>query len=109
MRAVGGYEMISKRGFMAGAVATAGMAMTARLHAAASPLPVLPAGPEVKPISPEEHAARIAKLQGLMRAAGVGAMIVESGSTLRYFTGIQWWRSERVTAVVIPAEGTRWW
>ncbi|QDK34989.1 Xaa-Pro peptidase family protein [Sphingomonas sp. IC081] len=97
--------MISKRGFLAGAMASAGMALAPRLQAAASPLPVLSAGADVKPISPEEHAARIARLQGLMRAAGVGAMIVESGSTLRYFTGIRWGRSERVTAVVIPAEG----
>lgn len=97
--------MISKRSFLTGAAAMAGMAMTSRLHAAGSPLPVLPASPAVAPISPEEHAARIAKLQGLMRDAGIGAMIVESGSSLRYFTGVMWHRSERVTAVVIPAEG----
>src|SRR5438045_6175501 len=35
----------------------------------------------------------------------VGALIVESGSTLDYFTGVQWRRSERITAAVIPARG----
>ena len=35
----------------------------------------------------------------------VGALIVESGSSLDYFTGIQWHRSERTTAAVIPARG----
>jgi Xaa-Pro dipeptidase len=35
----------------------------------------------------------------------VGALIVESGSTLDYFTGVQWRRSERTTAAVIPAKG----
>ena len=32
-------------------------------------------------------------------------MLVESGPSLDYFTGIQWWRSERLTGAVIPAEG----
>ncbi|WP_132386087.1 Xaa-Pro peptidase family protein [Novosphingobium sp. PhB165] len=97
--------MISKRGFLTGAVAMAGIAMTSRLHAGAASDPRLPNGPDVKPISREEYAARIAKLQGLMREAGIGALIVESGSSLRYFTGIEWWRSERVTAAIIPADG----
>ncbi|MFL6778930.1 MAG: M24 family metallopeptidase, partial [Sphingomicrobium sp.] len=33
------------------------------------------------------------------------AVLVESGPSLDYFTGIQWWRSERLTGVVIPASG----
>ncbi len=40
-----------------------------------------------------------------MRSTGIGAVLVESGPSLDYFTGIQWWRSERLTGVVIPAEG----
>ncbi|HEX4712662.1 Xaa-Pro peptidase family protein [Phenylobacterium sp.] len=58
-----------------------------------------------KPISREERVARIAKLQRLMADQGVGAMIMESGSSLDYFTGVQWRRSERTTAAVIPARG----
>lgn len=58
-----------------------------------------------KPITKEEREARIAKLQRLMVEAGVGAMIMESGSSLDYFTGVQWHRSERTTAAVIPAKG----
>ncbi len=58
-----------------------------------------------KPIPPAERLARIAKLQRLMVEAKVGALIVESGSTLDYFTGVQWRRSERTTAAVIPARG----
>jgi Xaa-Pro dipeptidase len=58
-----------------------------------------------RPIAPEERRARLAKAQGLMRGRGVGALVIESGSSLDYFTGIQWSRSERPTAVVIPAEG----
>ncbi len=58
-----------------------------------------------KPISVEERLARIAKLQRLMVDQKVGALILESGSSLDYFTGVQWRRSERTTAAVIPARG----
>ena len=40
-----------------------------------------------------------------MRSNGIGAIIVEPGPSLDYFTGVQWWRSERLTAAVIPARG----
>lgn len=58
-----------------------------------------------RPIQPEEHRARLAQAQRLMQAQGIGAILVEAGSSLLYFTGIDWWRSERLTAAVIPAEG----
>jgi Xaa-Pro dipeptidase len=58
-----------------------------------------------KPITPEERNSRIAKVQGLMQQKKVGALLVESGSTLDYFTGIKWHTSERVTAALIPAQG----
>src|SRR3954462_11941739 len=40
-----------------------------------------------------------------MQRNGIGAVLVESGPSLDYFTGIQWWRSERLTGAVIPAAG----
>jgi len=40
-----------------------------------------------------------------MQQQKVAALLVESGSTLDYFTGIRWWRSERTTAALIPARG----
>ena len=40
-----------------------------------------------------------------MKQNGIGAVIIEPGASLDYFTGVQWWRSERLTAAVIPAEG----
>ncbi|TWB45481.1 Xaa-Pro dipeptidase [Nitrospirillum pindoramense] len=58
-----------------------------------------------KPITVEERQARIAKLQDLMARRGIGAFLVESGSSLEYFTGIRWHRSERTTAALIPAQG----
>ena len=59
----------------------------------------------VRPIDAEEHGARLAKLQGLMQQRKTGALLIESGSTLEYFTGVRWWRSERTTAALVPAEG----
>lgn len=57
------------------------------------------------PITTEERQARVAKAQELMRAAGMGALLLEPGSSMLYFSGISWWRSERLTAVIIPAQG----
>ncbi|MGP8034591.1 MAG: M24 family metallopeptidase [Steroidobacteraceae bacterium] len=60
---------------------------------------------DAQPISTAEHVARLAKLQGLMQQRRIAAFLVESGSTLEYFTGVRWGRSERTTAAVIPAQG----
>ena len=57
------------------------------------------------PISVDERKARIAKAQKLMQEKGIGALLIEAGSALVYFTGIRWWRSERFTGAIIPAEG----
>lgn len=80
--------------------------------AAAFPLPAWAETPELKNITNvvarigrPERAARIAKLQALMRQHGFGAVLIEAGSSLDYFTGVQWWRSERLTAAIIPVEG----
>jgi Xaa-Pro dipeptidase len=60
---------------------------------------------DARPITTEERQARIAKLQRLLGERGIGALIVESGTTLEYFTGVQWHRTERTTAAVIPVKG----
>ncbi len=60
---------------------------------------------DAPPITVGERRARIEKLQMLMRQSGFQALLVESGSTLEYFTGIRWHRSERTTAAILPARG----
>ena len=100
--------MLSRRMMMVGAMAGIGFPALAKTRARPKPatkpaLPNLAAG--ASPIPVAELNARIAKLQGLMQAQGIGGFIVEAGTSLRYFTGIQWWTSERVTAALIPAEG----
>lgn len=57
------------------------------------------------PIGRDERLKRLAKARALMKSNGIGSLIVEPGASLDYFTGVQWWRSERLTAAVIPAEG----
>lgn len=57
------------------------------------------------PITAKEREARITKLQQLMQRQGIAAVLVEAGSSLEYFTGVRWWRSERTTAALIPASG----
>jgi Xaa-Pro dipeptidase len=57
------------------------------------------------PIGKAERMARIARATELMRANDIGALLVEPGSSLIYFTGVEWWRSERLTAAVLTREG----
>jgi Xaa-Pro dipeptidase len=57
-------------------------------------------------IGPAERQARIARAQALMKANGIGAVLIEPGSSLIYFTGVEWHRSERLTVAVLPMEGT---
>ncbi len=60
---------------------------------------------DIKPISIAERAARIDRAQALMQRLKIGAIVIEPGSSLEYFTGVQWRRSERLTAAIIPAMG----
>ncbi|MDR6146936.1 Xaa-Pro dipeptidase [Sphingomonas sp. SORGH_AS870] len=57
------------------------------------------------PIGAQERARRLSRAQALMKANGIGALLIEPGSTMVYFTGVQWWRSERLTAAILPVEG----
>ena len=101
-----------RRDFLTAAVAATGAASSALMLAGPSAQAAPTAGAGLasmtagaKPISVEERLARIAKLQRLMVDQKIGALILESGSSLDYFTGVQWHRSERTTAAVIPARG----
>lgn len=60
---------------------------------------------DVLPITSAEHGTRLAKVQQLMQQRKIAAFLVESGSSLEYFTGVRWGRSERTTAALIPATG----
>ena len=57
------------------------------------------------PIGRAERLARLTRARALMKRHGIGAIVVESGASLDYLTGVRWSRSERLTATVVPAEG----
>ena len=97
--------MIERRSFLTGAaVASAAMTIPVQraIAAAADELTPVLAPP---PIGQAERLQRIARARHLMQQTGIGAVVVEVGSSLDYLTGIQWFRSERLTAAVIPAHG----
>jgi Xaa-Pro dipeptidase len=60
---------------------------------------------QARPIEAAERASRLARVRSLMQQARVSALLLEPGASLEYFTGISWWRSERTTAALLPAQG----
>ena len=98
--------MLSRRVLLSAGAVLAAAAQASPLWAAAPTVTGLrPITSGAQPISVAERQGRIAKLQRLLGEQKIGAIIMESGSSLEYFTGIQWHRSERTTAAVIPARG----
>jgi len=105
----------TRRGFLAGATGAALIPLSAgKLDAASGhEVPAVP-GPiaelrnrraEAVPISSEERDGRIARARELMGASGLAAICMAGSTSLRYFTGVHWYPSERLMAVVLPAKG----
>ncbi|MGZ3404173.1 MAG: M24 family metallopeptidase [Phenylobacterium sp.] len=95
-----------RRDLLTAAAGSAAFALLPRAaSAAAAPAALTSMTKAARPITVEERRQRFARLQKGMAERGVGAMIIESGSSLDYFTGVQWHRSERTTAAVIPVKG----
>jgi Xaa-Pro dipeptidase len=63
----------------------------------------------IAPITDDERRARLEKARRLMAANGIGAILLEGGSSLFYFTGVRWGLSERPFVAVIPAAGELAW
>jgi Xaa-Pro dipeptidase len=57
------------------------------------------------PISETERAQRRDKAQRLMKELGYSAMLIEPGPNMMYFSGIEWARSERLFALILPQSG----
>ncbi len=85
---------LHRRSFLRASLALAG---TRWLNAAALP--------GVVPIMDAEREARIEKARRLMVDNKIGAIILEPGTSMMYFTGTRWGRSERTFALVMPARG----
>jgi Xaa-Pro dipeptidase len=61
------------------------------------------------PISASERRDRRARLGRILAAQGADAIVMESGTTMSYLTGVTWGRSERLFALVVTAEGAHLW
>ncbi len=66
-----------------------------------------PLGDRVRPISGEEFQSRVARAQQLLAESKptLDALFLAPGTSLYYFSGIRWWPSERLLALVIPRNG----
>lgn len=60
---------------------------------------------DVVSITIEERKSRIEKAQRLLTEQSIGALLLDAGTSLFYFTGISWWPSERPMVAIIPASG----
>ncbi len=100
----------NRRQFLAMTAASAALAATvtavpARAGVGTARAPAVRDIAPAAPITTAERKMRLQRAQAEMRRHGLGAIMVEAGSSLVYFTGIKWWRSERLTAAILPAEG----
>jgi Xaa-Pro dipeptidase len=57
------------------------------------------------PITEREREQRRDKAQRLMKQLGYSAMLIEPGPSMVYFSGIEWGRSERLFAFILPQTG----
>jgi len=64
---------------------------------------------DVVPISDDERSSRIQKAKRLMVENNIKAIYLEGGTSMFYYTGVRWWNSERMFALVIPSEGEIAW
>jgi Xaa-Pro dipeptidase len=106
--------MISRRYFLqATAVSTAALSSIATAEESSidcKPLPPAIAKlsslkDQAQSITAQERGDRQEKARRLMRTNGIDAVLLMSGTSLEYFSGIKWWPSERTFAMVLPMNG----
>jgi Xaa-Pro dipeptidase len=56
-------------------------------------------------IGADEYQQRIEQARALMREHGVDALLVNAGTSLRYFAGVPWGATERLVALLVTASG----
>jgi Xaa-Pro aminopeptidase len=60
---------------------------------------------DVPPIGVEERLRRIARAQAIMREKGIDALYLDVSSSMVYFAGLNFRRTERMHSAVLPAKG----
>jgi len=106
--------MVSRRRFLLTAAATA---PTLALHAQEKapekpaaealelPAPLLELKDrrkDIVPITTDERGQRMDLARALMKQYNIDAIVITTGASLQYFTGMRWGQSERLFAYVIP-------
>ena len=81
----------------------AGGASAGELHPAIRALQPYPG--KATPIPDDERRARIEKARRLMADNGIGAIVLEPGTSMSYYVNVRWGLSERPFLLVIPGKG----
>ena len=106
--------MVNRRSFLkigsvaAGAAAIPEFTAAQQLSDASLPASIAALKPMkdgVVPISSDERRGRIEKARKLMAAQKIDALMLTGGTSLVYFSGIQWGLSERLFAMILPVKG----
>jgi Xaa-Pro dipeptidase len=108
--------MISRRRFLKVGGATAGVGAVSRAGfaaAAGAADDTLPPSiaqlksrkSEATPITREERGHRQERARKLMAENSLDAIVLMTGTSLQYFSGIRWWGGERTFVLVMPAKG----
>ncbi|MBA3896787.1 MAG: aminopeptidase P family protein [Sphingomonadaceae bacterium] len=95
---------MTRRDLLASGVAAGALSLASWAAWAAAP-ELKPITGGIVPIGRAERAARLGKARAIMRANDIGAILIEPGASMVYFTGVRWHRSERLTAAILPVEG----
>jgi Xaa-Pro dipeptidase len=101
---------ISRRNFLHSTAAASAVALAPPLPQTQGPpafSTLKPLGDRVHPITADEFHARLVRAQVLMSQSNPAydALLIGPGTSLYYFSGIRWWLSERLLALVIPRTG----
>jgi Xaa-Pro aminopeptidase len=110
---------IDRRRFLYSSAIAAGAGFTANaapLASASAPAgqAAAPGGPfsHLRPMTAgitridlDDRQARLEKARRLMAENRLDAIILDSGTSLVYFTGVSWWPSERTFVAILPARG----
>src|SRR5258708_12300665 len=106
--------MLNRRRFLltsaATAAATPALSLAQQSHQPENLPPAIAAltsrRAEAIPITLAEREQRLDRARALMRQNKIDAIVIATGTSLNYFTGLRWGQSERFFAWTLPAKGT---
>lgn len=58
----------------------------------------------IKPITPDERLERIERAYRFMNDSFIDVVLMEGGSSMKYFSGVEWGRSERPFIMILPKD-----